>query len=175
MIAIVPLLLVLPVAADVQALLNRAGEEAEMFHQNITLVIGQEKLKQRAQKRSTRFRPHVVQATAPAVNFQTRELISEYAVAPFAESNGNFHEVRQVTHIDGRQIQKLREARMSLAMGMKSADDKLRRKLLLEFDARWRKGPRRSSALRIPGTSWLATSANSANSCRLARSPRIEA
>ncbi len=134
MIAIVPLLLVLPVAADVQALLNRAGEEAEMFHQNITQVIGQEKLKQRAQKRGTRFRAHVGQATAPAVNFQTRELISEYAVAPFAESTGNFHEVRQVTHIDGRQIQKLREARMSLAMGMKSADDKLRRKLLLEFE-----------------------------------------
>ena len=129
-----PLLLVLPVAADVQALLNRAGEEAEMFHQNITQVIGQEKLKQRAQKRGTRFRAHVGQATAPVVNFQTRELISEYAVAPFAESNGNFHEVRQVTHIDGRQIQKLREARMSLAMGMKSADDKLRRKLLLEFE-----------------------------------------
>ena len=129
-----PLLLVMPVAADVQALLNRAGEEAEIFHQNITLVVGQETLKQRAQKRGTRFRPHVGQATPAGVNFQNRELISEYAVAPFAESQGDFHEVRQVTHIDGRQIQKLGAARMSLALGMKSTDDKLRRKLLLEFE-----------------------------------------
>ena len=108
-----PLLLVMPVAADVQALLNRAGEEAEIFHQNITLVVGQETLKQRAQKRGTRFRPHVGQATPAGVNFQNRELISEYAVAPFAESQGDFHEVRQVTHIDGRQIQKLGAARMN--------------------------------------------------------------
>jgi len=134
-IAILPLLLVMmPVAADLQVLLNRAGEEAEMFHQNITLVIGQETLKQRAEKRATRFRPHVGRAAQAPINFQTRELTSEYAVVPFAESNGSFHEVRKVTHVDGRQIQPLREARMSLAMGMKSADDKLRRKLLLEFE-----------------------------------------
>lgn len=134
MIAILPLLFVMPAAADLQALLNRAGEEAEMFHQNITLVIGQETLKQRAEKRAKRFRPHIGQAAQAPVNFQTRELTSEYAVVPFAESNGSFHEVRKVTHVDGRQIQPLREARMSLAMGMKSADDKVRRKLLLEFE-----------------------------------------
>ncbi len=120
--------------ADVQALLNRTAEEAEMFHQNITQVVGEETLKQRAQKRGTRFRPRVGTAAPPPVNFQTRELSSEYAVAPFKESNGDLHEVRQVTRIDGRQIQKLRDARMSLAMGMKSDDDKLRRKLLLEFE-----------------------------------------
>ena len=40
MIAILPLLLVSPLAADLQALLHRASEEAEMFQQNITLVIG---------------------------------------------------------------------------------------------------------------------------------------
>jgi hypothetical protein len=133
-IAILSVFLVAPAAADIQALLNRAGEEAEMFHQNITLVLGKETLKQRAQKRPGRFRPHLGAATSAPVNFQARELTSEYAVLPFKESNGDFHEVRQVTHIDGRQIQKLREARFSLAMGMKSEDDKVRRKLLLEFE-----------------------------------------
>lgn len=134
MIAILPLLLALPAEADVQSLLRRVGEEAEMFHQNVTLVVGQESLKQRALKRGTRFRPNGAQPTPPAGNFQTRELVSEYAVAAFAESNGDFHEVRQVTQVDGRQIQKLRDARISLAMGMKTPDDKLRRKLLLEFE-----------------------------------------
>jgi hypothetical protein len=133
-IGILSLILAAPVMADVQALLNRTAEEAEMFHQNITQVVGEETLKQRAQKRGTRFRPRVGTAAPPPVNFQTRELSSEYAVAPFKESNGDLHEVRQVTRIDGRQIQKLRDARMSLAMGMKSDDDKLRRKLLLEFE-----------------------------------------
>ncbi|MBY0505552.1 MAG: hypothetical protein K2X03_16685 [Bryobacteraceae bacterium] len=134
MIAILPLLLVPPFAADVQDLLHRASEEAEMFQQNITLVVGQETLKQRAQKRGTRFRPSIGQAAPPPVNFQTRELQSEYAVAAFAESNGGLHEVRRVTRVDGREIQKLRDARLSLAMGMKSPDDTLRRKMLLEFE-----------------------------------------
>ena len=134
MIAILALILATPAAADVQALLNRAAEEAEMFHQNITLVVGKETLKQRAQKRGTRFRPRIGSAPPPIVNFQSRELSSEYAVASFKESNGDFHEVRRVTHIDGRQIQKLTDARFSLAMGMKSDDDKLRRKLLLDFE-----------------------------------------
>lgn len=134
MIALVPLLLVMPAAADVQALLNRTAEEAEMFHQNITQVVGEETLQQRAQKRGTRFRPLNGSVAVPAANFQSRELLSEYAVASFKESNGELHEVRKVTRIDGHQIQKLREARMSLAMGMKSDDDKLRRKLLLEFE-----------------------------------------
>ena len=134
MIALVSLLLVTPAAVDMQALLNRVAEEAEIFHQNIALVVGEETLKQRAQKRQGRFRPRVGTAAPAEVNFQTRELKSEYAVASFKESNGEFHEVRKVTHVDGREIQKLREARMSLAMGMKSDDDKLRRKLLLEFE-----------------------------------------
>lgn len=134
MIAILPLLFIAPVAVDFQALLNRVGEEAEVFQQNITLVVGEETLKQRAQKRPGRFRSHLGSTAPAAINFQSRELTSEYAVAPFKESNGDLHEVRQVTRIDGRQILKLREARMSLAMGMKSEDDKLRRKLLLEFE-----------------------------------------
>ena len=134
MTAILSLLLMAPAAADIQALLNRAGEEAEMFHQNIVLVVGEETLKQRAQKRPGRFHPRVGQAINAPINFQTRELTSEYAVLPFKESNGDLHEVRQVTRIDGRQIQKLAAARMSLAMGMKSEDDRLRRKLLLEFE-----------------------------------------
>lgn len=135
MTALLSLLLVAPAAADVQSLLNRAAEEAEIFHQNITQVVGEETLKQRAQKRPGRFRPHIGATPAnPEINYQSRELRSEYAVAAFQQSEGEMHEVRQVTHIDGRQIQKLGEARMSLAMGMKSENDKLRRKLLLEFE-----------------------------------------
>lgn len=117
-------------------LIARLSEEAEVFHYNITKIVGEETLEQRALKRQMRFRPRIGKAAteAPPLLWQNRTLISEYGVAPFKESGGVYHEVRQVKSVDGQTIGKAGEARMSLAKNMVNADDKVRRKLLLDFE-----------------------------------------
>lgn len=131
-----PVVLLLMAQAPADPLIARLSEEAEVFHYNITKVVAEETLEQRALKRQMRFRPRVGAAALepPPVLWQNRKLVSEYGIAPFKESGGVYHEVRQVKSVDGRVIGKAGEARMSLAKNMVNADDKVRRKLLLEFE-----------------------------------------
>ena len=51
------------------------------------------------------------------------------SVAEFSESGGILHELRKVRQVDGRQVRAQQEARNSLALDLKSNDDRVRRKL----------------------------------------------
>jgi len=118
-----------------RAMLDRLSEEAEIFHANITRVVGTETLRQKAVKAERRFRPRVGSgaAAAPSAVLMAREIVSEFGVSLFAEGTGTLHEVRKVQQVDGKPIAKVSEARMSLALNMQKSDQ-ARRKLLLEFE-----------------------------------------
>ena len=121
-------------AQDLTPLLSRLSEEAEVFARNITRVVGTETLRQKAAKAERRFRPRLGTTPPPPLEWRTKELISEFGVSSFAEGGGTFHEVRKVQQVDGRQVLKASEARMSLALDMRSKDDNIRRKLLLDME-----------------------------------------
>lgn len=126
------LLLASPGSAQQPDPLARAAEEAEVFHQNIARLVGQETLRQRVMKPAPRIRLATPGAQAPL--WQQREIVSEYGVATFQEAGGVMHEVRKVVRVDGRAIGRPEQARISLVRGMTSEDDRIQRKLLLDFE-----------------------------------------
>src|SRR4051812_23188468 len=80
--------------ADLQAMLNRISEEAEVFAYSSRSVLSEETLKQKARKSPVRFRPRVGESATkpPKEEFQTREIVSEYGYSSFKESPGALHE-----------------------------------------------------------------------------------
>jgi hypothetical protein len=110
-------------------LLNRLSEEAEVFFYNITKVVGTETLRQKSMKDAKRFRPRIATDPEPP-KWISKEIVSEFGVSPFGEV---LHEVRKAQQVDGREIRKPKEARMSLALDMRSREDGIRRKLLLDL------------------------------------------
>jgi hypothetical protein len=125
-------------AASAQTLpeiLSRVSEEAEVFHQVAPQVVSEETLTQRALKAPDRFHPR---AGGPALKpltpvRQTREIISEYSFGTLQESPGPLHEFRQVTSVDGKAVSAAGAARHSLALGLASADDHARKRMLEDF------------------------------------------
>jgi len=122
-------------AQAINPLLDRLTEEAGVFASNARNVIGRETLQQRAAQARKRFRPRVGQAArqAPPLVYQDREIVSEYGYARFNDG-GNWHEVRQVIAVDGRQVTTAAKARRTLTMGITSDDDRHRKKLLSDFE-----------------------------------------
>lgn len=118
---------------DLTPLLNRLSEEAEVFFANITKVVGTETLRAKSLRDARRFRPRIGTTPPEAPQFQTTEVVSEFGVSRFAEGGGLLHEVRKVQQVNGREVRKAKEARMSLALDMRSQDDSVRRKLLLDL------------------------------------------
>lgn len=119
-----------------QQLLSRVSEEAEVFQLMAPKTLSQETLVQRALKSPPRFRPRLGDAAAhpPKPQYRTREIISEYAFSTFKEAPNVLHEFRQVVSVDGRQITSREKARQTLAMGMRSDDDRLKKRLLETFE-----------------------------------------
>jgi hypothetical protein len=63
-----------------------------------------------------------------------REIVSEYSVGTLKDStSGNLVEFRQVISVDGRKIQTPERARHALSLGIKSPDDRLRKRMLEDF------------------------------------------
>jgi hypothetical protein len=116
--------------------LTRLGEEAEMFRLAAPTVLSEEKLEQRALQKPRRFRPRIGAAATepPELRYKTREIVSEYSFASFQDSPNVLHEFRQVTSVDGKPVNTREKARQKLAMGMKSADDRLKRRMHQEFE-----------------------------------------
>lgn len=121
---------------DVDEVLRRLSEEAEVFARMAPATTTQEKLKQRARRPPPRFRPRIGEDALkpPPVRYQTREIVSEYGYAALAESPNVLHEFRQVISVDGRQRLAPEKARQSLSLGMRSDDDRLKKRMLLDFE-----------------------------------------
>jgi len=119
-------------AAQIPAGLERLAEEAEAFAQAASKVVGEETLRQRALK-PARFRPRIGQAALeiPKPEYREREIKSEFG---YASIGGQWHEARQVESVDGRTIAARGKARTKLAMGIRSDDDVVKRRLLEDLE-----------------------------------------
>ncbi len=125
-----------PSDSRIRAMLARVAEEAEVFRQKAPRLLAQETLRQRALEVPRRFRPRVGKAAAepPKPEYRTRQIISEYTFGYFRDSPGVLHEFRQMTSVDGRELLAPTRAREKLALGLQSADDRSKRRMLEEFE-----------------------------------------
>jgi hypothetical protein len=126
-----------PPALNVAELLSRSAEEAEIFLQNAPKALTQETLEQRTMMSPSRFRPRIgknLPADLPKPRLVIRQIVSEYSVAPLKESSDNsLIELRQVVTVDGRKVQSPETARHALSLGIKSPDDRVRKRMLEDF------------------------------------------
>lgn len=115
------------------AILHRVAEEAVVFSSIARDVLSEETLVQRAMTRKRRFLPRVGAAAlnGPQYHQQSREIVSEYG---YGLRDGALHEFRQVVKVDGRQVKESQAARRTLVLGMRSADDAVKQKLLKDFE-----------------------------------------
>ena len=117
-------------------ILSRVAEEAEVLQQNVPKALTLETLEQRALMPPSRFKPRIGQAAAEVrqPHLQVREIVSEYSVGTLKDSpSGSLVEFRQVVSVDGRPIQSVDSARHALSLGMRSADDRTRKRMLEDF------------------------------------------
>ena len=135
-----PLLLSLLLTAgfadpQIDGLLARVSEEAEVFRRTAVKLIAQETLRQRALQPPPRFRPRAGQAATqpPPIVYRTREIVSEYSYGVLRDSPGSLHEFRQVLSVDGRPVSAPARARRKLLAGLSSPDDRARQSMLEEF------------------------------------------
>jgi hypothetical protein len=122
--------------ATTQKILSRISEEADLFQQKLPLTVTQETLEQRAVMPPSRFKPRIG-AAATVVSkprLVSHEVISEYTVGPLKNSDSsNLVEFRQVISVDSRVIQSPDSARHALSLGVRTQDDRLRKRMLEDF------------------------------------------
>jgi len=121
-------------AQSLPEILSRVSEEAEVFRKVAPQILSEETFTQRALKlpRHLHLRLGAAAAKTPVPDWQTREIVSEYSFGTFAGS-GSLHEFRKVISVDGRSISRPASARHSLVLGLKSADDRARKRMLEDF------------------------------------------
>jgi hypothetical protein len=125
-----------PATISLPELLSRTAEEAEIFQQNFPKTLTKENLQQRTLMPGSRFRPHIgtTSVPPPKPRLVVREIVSEYSVGALKDSVENhLIEFRQVVTVDGRKIQSPETARHALSLGVKSQDDRLRKRMLEDF------------------------------------------
>src|SRR5450432_1497232 len=125
-----------PASLGVPEILSRAAEEAEVLSQNAPKALTLETLGQRALMPPSRFRPRIGKAAndIPKPRLQSREIVSEYSVGTLKESTSHdLFELRQVVAVDGRKVQSAESARHALSLGVKSPDDRVRKRMLEDF------------------------------------------
>ncbi len=118
------------------AILERVSEEAEAFHNAAPRIVGHEVLRQKAARRKSRFRLRIGQDALqrPPVKFEEKEIVSEYGFATFPEAPESLHELRHVVSVDGRQVSDQTKARETLTLGLSGRDDRIKKKLLRQFE-----------------------------------------
>lgn len=115
--------------------LARVAEEAEAFRSAAPKVLGEETLRQRAVSKLARFRPRIGGDTKPPeVKYKTREIVSEYSFSTLRESPNVLHEFREVVAVDGRPVKTREMARRTLTLGVTSQDDRVKKKMLENFE-----------------------------------------
>ena len=125
-----------PTPSTLPDLLSRIAEEAEIMEQNIPKALSAESLRQRTQLPPSRFHPRIGKAATepPKPRIRIREIVSEYSVGTLKESaSRSLTEFRQVISVDGRKVQTAESARHALSLGLKSADDRARKRMLEDF------------------------------------------
>ncbi len=104
------------------AILLQLGQEAEAFRRIAPLTLSEETLEQRSR------------SDQPGSPFETHEVISAYGFAGLRDAPRAIHEVRKVISVDGHQVISPAKARQAMTLGLKSADDKLKKRLLEDLE-----------------------------------------
>ncbi|MBI3209030.1 MAG: hypothetical protein HYZ37_09030 [Candidatus Solibacter usitatus] len=112
--------------------MQRLAEEASAFLNIAPKVIGEEKLESIVAGAQARFQPRGGKAKQAG---NTRTIVSEYGFSTYKEDPGNLHEVRQVLTVDGAQVKARGKLRETLSMGSRGDADKLKKKMLQEFQS----------------------------------------
>lgn len=116
--------------------LSRVAEEAALFQENLPKSLTQETLSQKAMMPPSRFRPSVGASavTVPKARLVSHEVVSEYSVGPLKNSDShNLFEFRQVISVDGKAVRTPESARRELTIGIRSQDDAVRKRMLLDY------------------------------------------
>ncbi len=115
--------------------LARVAEEAEAFYSAAPKLLGEETLRQRVVQGRSRFRPRIGSgAKVPEPKFRTREIVSEYSYSTLRESPNALHEFREIISVDGREVKSRETARRTLTLGVTSQDDRLKKRMLENFE-----------------------------------------
>ena len=112
----------IPGPVTLPQILEHIGQEANAFRRIAPSSISEETLEQRSR------------SPEPAAEFKVREVISEYGFASLLSAPNAIHEIRKVISVDGKQVITLEKARQALTFGLKSSDDKLKKRLLEDFE-----------------------------------------
>ena len=123
-------------APTLPEILARVAEEAEVLEQNAPKALTQETLEQRAWILPPRpvLRVGKAATVAPKPKLLVREIVSEYSVGTLKESDSaDLVEFRQVVSVDGRRVQSAEHARHALSLGIQSADDRVRKRMLEDY------------------------------------------
>jgi hypothetical protein len=112
--------------------LGRVAKEAELLAQKIPSAVSQETLEQRTLHG---IGPRVANAdNQPAELRLSRTIVSEYTVAPLKDSERKeLVEFRQVIAVDGHAVQSAESARHALSLGVLSAGESARKRMLEDF------------------------------------------
>jgi hypothetical protein len=112
-------------------ILSRVSEEAEMFRRIAPQALSEETLEQRTLRPVPRFRPR--SSTPATPEYVSLEIVSEYSYSAFREAPGALHEFREVISVDGLPVNTAENARHSLSLGLKSENDRARKRMLEDF------------------------------------------
>jgi hypothetical protein len=113
---------------------SRVAEEADALQQNLPNAVTQEILEQRAVLPPSRFRPSTSIGQPVTPRLIVRKVVSDYSVGSLRESPSQILvEYRQVVSVDDRPVQSEEKARHALSSGLKSLDDRLRKRMLEDF------------------------------------------
>ena len=112
--------------------LARVAREAETFAVKIPAAVAQETLEQRTVSAS---RPSAGASGAQPGDLRlTRTIVSEYTVAPLKDSpSKDLVEFRQVVSVDGHPVQSSESARHALSLGILTAGESARKRMLEDF------------------------------------------
>jgi hypothetical protein len=102
-------------------LLSRVANQAEEFRKVAPTVLAEETLQQRTRR-------------GEKAGYDTHEVVSEYGYGALPEAPTVIHEIRKVISVDGKEVTSLAKARQAMTLGVNSADDKLKKKLLEDFE-----------------------------------------
>jgi hypothetical protein len=118
-----------------QPILERLSEEASVFATNAKRVIAEERLLHRGMPAAAfRLKLKVGQKATSQPPYVEREIISEYGFGVLKDKPDSLREFRQPLRVDGAPVKGAERARLTLAKGVSSEDDRERKRMLEEFE-----------------------------------------
>ncbi len=116
------------------SLLSRVADHAELLAQRAPSALAEETLEQRRVP-GAGARIRIGKSASPSPELRLgRTIVSEYTVAPLKDSESkDLVEFRQVISVDGRPVQSTESARHALSLGIQSAAERARKRMLEDF------------------------------------------